>query len=200
MIKNIIFDIGRVLLEFNPKEYLLRKYKDETLASELHSAIFTTDEWLELDKGSLTDEEAIEIFSRRHAGHKMQIEEIMKDWHNILIPIEGTVCLLKKLKINGYKIVLLSNFHLKAFEIVYNRYPFFRLADEMIISSRIKLLKPNREIYQHMLSTLSILPEESLFIDDTLVNIEGAKKLGINAVQFISSEQLEIELIKLNLL
>lgn len=200
MIKNIIFDIGRVLLEFNPKEYLIRKYKDEALAGSLYSAIFASSEWLDLDKGTVTDEEAVKIFSNRHAEHKIHIEEVMKDWHNLLTPIEGTVELLVSLKNKGYKIILLSNFHLKAFEIMYERYPFFKLADAMVISSKINMLKPSKEIYEHMLSSLSLIPEESLFIDDTLANIEGAAKLHINAIQFENPKQLEKELLRLNLL
>lgn len=200
MIKNVVFDIGRVLLEFNPKEYLVKKYKEDSLAEALHSAVFASSEWLDLDKGSITDEEAVSIFSSRHAEYKTYIEEVMGDWNNILTPIEGTVELLERLKRSGYKIILLSNFHLSAFEQVYQRYSFLRLADEMIISSKINMLKPSREIYQHMLYSLSIKPEETLFIDDTEENIEGAEKIGINAIRFENPEQLEIELRERSLL
>jgi putative hydrolase of the HAD superfamily len=200
LIKNIIFDIGRVLLEFNPKEYLLEKYKDAPLAEELHSAIFGSSEWLDLDIGSISNEKAIEIFSKRHTGREAYIEEIMEDWPNILLPIDGTVKLLERLKQKNYKIILLSNFHLKAFEIIYERYSFFKLADEMIISAKVNLLKPHKEIYKHMLKNLDLKAEECLFIDDTFVNIEGAEKLHINGIQFEDPEQLEKELKNLNLL
>jgi epoxide hydrolase-like predicted phosphatase len=200
LINNIIFDIGRVLLEFNPKNYLLEKYKDELLSEELHAAVFGSPEWIELDRGSITNEEAIEIFSERYKGRETYIAEIMKDWHNLLMPIEGTVKLLEQLKQKGYKIILLSNFHLKAFEIIYERYPFFKLADEMVISARINLIKPYREIYEHLLSSLNLKAEECLFIDDTLANIEGAEKLGINSILFENPKQLETDLKKLNLI
>lgn len=200
MIKNIVFDIGRVLLEFKPKDYLLKKYNDELLTDQLHSVIFESKEWVDLDRGVLTDEEAIKIFTDRHEVHKVPIKEVMEDWHNLLTPIDGTVSILEKLKHKGFRIILLSNFHLNAFEKVYEKYPFLRLADDMVISSKIKMLKPSNEIYEHMLSTLCLIPEECLFIDDTAANIEGAAKLGINAVQFKNSEQLEKYLFDLNLL
>lgn len=200
MIKNIIFDIGRVLLDFKPENYLIEKYKDEVLAEKLYSNIFKSNEWIELDRGSITNEEAIEIFIQREIDHRIYITEVMKDWHNILTPIEGTVELLYKLKNTGYKIILLSNFHLKAFELVYEKYSFFKLADEAVISSKIKLLKPSKEIYEHMLNSLLIKPEESLFIDDTLENVKGAEKLGIKSIQFESPNQLEKTLKKLNLI
>ncbi len=200
MIKNIIFDIGRVLLEFNPKEYLLEKYTNKLLVEELYSAVFESSEWLDLDRGSITDGEAVEIFSKRHSSQRIYIMDIMKDWHNILIPIEDTVSLLKRLKQNNYRIILLSNFHLRAFEIVYEKYPFFKMADEMIISSKINLLKPSREIYEHTLHSLNLAAEECLFIDDTLANIEGAKSIGINTILFKNPAQLEQELKDLSLL
>jgi epoxide hydrolase-like predicted phosphatase len=200
LIKNIIFDIGRVLLEFNPKEYIQEKYKDNLLTEELHSAIFGSSEWLDLDRGTITDEEAIAIFSKRHAGREAHISEIMNSWQDILIPIDGTVKLLERLKQKGYKIVLLSNFHLKAFEIIYERYSFFKLADEMIISAKVNLLKPHKEIYEYMLRSLNLKAEECLFIDDTFANVEGAEKLHINAIQFENPKQLEKGLKNLNLL
>lgn len=200
MIKNIIFDIGRVLLEFQPKEYLLKKYKDETLTETLHSAIFASSEWLDLDRGTLTNEEAVEIFSKRHKPYESHIKHIMEDWHTLLHPIEGTVKLMEQLKQNGCRIILLSNFHLNAFEKVYEQYPFFKLADDMVISSKINMLKPSKEIYKYMLSTLDLIPEECLFIDDTPANVEAAAQLNISSIQFISPEQLKKELTKLNLL
>ena len=200
MIKNIIFDIGRVLLEFNPKQYIQEKYNDSLLTEELHSAIFGSSEWLDLDKGTITDEEAIEIFTKRHTGRETHIAEIMNGWHHILIPLDGTVKLLERLKQKGFKIILLSNFHLKAFDMIYEKYSFLKLADEMIISSKINLLKPHKEIYEYMLKSLDLTAEECLFIDDTLVNVEGAEKLGINAIQFENPELLEKELKNLSLL
>jgi epoxide hydrolase-like predicted phosphatase len=199
LIKNVIFDIGRVLLEFQPKQYLIKKFKDEDLAETLHSAVFGSSEWLDLDKGILTDEEAVEIFSKRHSTHKAHIKQIMEDWHTLLLPIEGTVKILESLKHKGYRIILLSNFHLRAFERVYAQYPFFKLADDMVISSRIKMLKPHKQIYEYMLSSLKLIPDECLFIDDTAANVKGAGELGINTIQFTSPEQLEKELIELGL-
>jgi putative hydrolase of the HAD superfamily len=189
-----------VLLEFQPKDYLYKKYSDSNLADELYPIIFESSEWLDLDRGTITNQEAIKIFSARNTAHEHHIKDIMEDWHNILTPIEGTVNLLKRLKQNGHKIILLSNFHLEAFNFVYEKYSFFKLADELVISSKINLLKPHREIYEHMLNKLSLKPEECIFIDDTLANIKGAAKLGINIVLFKNPSQLETELEKMNLI
>lgn len=200
MIKNIVFDIGKVLLEFEPLKYLNEKFDDSLIAERLHSGIFCSSEWIDLDKGVLTDEEAIEIFSDRHSDLKQYIAEIMKDWSNILVPIDGTVDILKTLKSKGYKIYLLSNFHSTAFQKIYEKYSFFKLSDGMIVSSKVNLLKPDREIYELLINSFSLKPEESLFIDDTLVNVKSAESLGFNVVCFQNSDKLNKELKTLSIL
>jgi putative hydrolase of the HAD superfamily len=200
LIRNIVFDIGRVLLEFNPIAYLDEKYNNPFLSRELHKAIFGSNEWLELDRGTVTDEDAIEILSERHDAFKEHIPEIIGQWNEILIPIEGTVEILRELKSKGYNIYLLSNFHKSAFEKVYHRYPFLSLADGKIVSYKINMIKPDDEIYEYLLNTFSLKPEECLFIDDTAANTEAAHKLGFNTIQFQNPIQLKNDLINLNIL
>lgn len=200
MIKNIVFDIGRVLLNFDPIAFLKCKFNDELIEKELYSAVFLSSEWLELDKGIITDDDAIEIFSKRHEKYSPHISQIIKEWHTILTPIEGTVETLYTLKNKGFKIYLLSNFHRSAFEKVYNRYEFLRLVDGRVVSSDVRLLKPNKVIYENLCESYLILPEESLFIDDTLENIKAAKELGFSTIHFENPEQLKTSLKALNLL
>lgn len=194
MIKNVIFDIGRVLLEFEPQIYLENKLNDPLLAKKLYNSVFLSREWIELDKGTLTNEQAVELFCKRHREYENYITDVMEDWTNILTPMEESVETFIKLKNNGYKLYLLSNFHSTAFQIVYKKYPFFSLADGMVISSKINLLKPQKQIYEHLIEVYSINPKESIFIDDTPANIETAKILGFNAIQFISPKQMAADL------
>lgn len=190
MIKNIIFDIGNVLLEFKPLDYLKRTFNDDNIEKLLYKEIFQCEEWLHLDRGILTQDEVIKVISLRNPKYEVHIKKCMDNWIDILTPIEGTVKILSELKEKGYKLYLLSNFHSLAFEAVYSRYDFFKYFDGGIISYKENLLKPESEIYTKLLDTYNLNAKECLFIDDTLVNIEAASRLRINTVHFESCEML----------
>lgn len=199
MVKNIIFDIGNVLLEFKPLDYLKRTFNDENLENLLYKEIFQCDEWVHLDRGILTQDEVVKVISLRNPKYEVHIKKCMDNWIEILTPIEGTVKILSKLKENDYKIYLLSNFHSLAFETVYSKYDFFKHFNGGIISYKENLLKPESEIYTKLLDTYNLNAEECLFIDDTLVNIEAANRLGINTIHFESYETLNENLVEINL-
>lgn len=191
MIKNIIFDIGNVLLEFKPLDYLKRTFNDENIEKLILKEVFGCEEWLHLDRGTLTQDEAIKIITTRNPNHEVHIKKCMDNWIDILTPIESTIRILKDLKEKGYKLYLLSNFHSLAFETVYAKYDFFKNFDGGIISYKEKLVKPEAEIYTKLLDTYKLTAEECLFIDDTLVNIEAASKLGIKTLHYKDCDSLE---------
>ena len=197
MIKNIIFDIGNVLLKFTPVEFLKDKFHDEEVVNALYKNIFLSREWIELDRGTITDEEAIDRFCSRDPKHKSEIKEVMKTWNEMHLPVEGTSEFLKRMKEKGYKIYLLSNYHLKAYEFINSKYDFIKNVDGEIISYRVKLLKPEPEIYKALMDKYNLKPEESVFVDDTQVNIEAAEKLGLHGVIFNGAESMEKELEKI---
>lgn len=194
MIKNVVFDIGNVLIQFRPLEFLKGKYKDKKLVQELYELIFRSDEWIMLHRGTITEEDAVENFCKRSPQNEVYIKEVMRDWHAMHIPMEGTVEILKMLKKRGYRIYLLSNYHKKAFMIVQDRFEFLKRIEGRIISSDVKLLKPEEEIYNLLLKTYNLKPEETIFIDDTLANIESARELGIKGICFKNSGALYKEL------
>ncbi|MFL0252732.1 HAD family hydrolase [Clostridium neuense] len=194
MIKNIIFDIGNVLLKFTPVEFLKNKFHDEEVVDALYKNIFLSKEWIELDRGTITDEEAIDRYCSRDPEHENEIKEVMATWNEMHLPVEGTSEFLKRMKKKGYKIYLLSNYHLKAFEFINGKYDFIRNVDGEIISCRVKLLKPEPEIYKALMDKYNLKPEESVFIDDTKINIEAAKKLGLHGVLFKGFEDMEKKL------
>ena len=184
MIKNIIFDIGNVLLEFNPIDYLKKTFNDDNIEKLLYKEIFQSEEWIHLDRGTLTQEEAVKIISLRNPNNEIHIKKCMDNWIDILTPIEGTVKIMNELKEKGYKLYLLSNFHSLAFETICSKYDFLKKFDGGIISYKENLLKPEAEIYTKLLDTYQLNAEECLFIDDTLVNIEAADKLGITTLHY----------------
>lgn len=197
MYKNVIFDIGNVLLNFNPEEYLKTKIVEADKVLEVHREIFQSEEWLMLDRGTLTEEEAKRILVKNSSKNGHLIELAFENWYEILTPIEGSVKVLEELKRSGYKVYFLSNFHLLAFEYVTNKFQFFNMFDGGIVSYREKLLKPEEGIYRRLMDEYKIKPEESVFIDDVQVNIDAARKLNFKTILFSNNKDLRGELVKL---
>lgn len=193
MYKNIIFDLGNVLLDFNPRGYLKTKISEEKLEA-IFKAIFSSEEWVMLDRGTITEKDAINNIINRNSTYADDINLAFKDWYDILKPIDETVEILCSLKENGYNIYYLSNFHELAFGEVTKKNKFFELFDGGVVSYAEKLIKPEEEIYKIILDRYKLNPSETIFVDDMEVNIEGANKVGIKAILFKDAKKLKEEL------
>ena len=191
--KNIIFDIGNVLLEFKPFEFLL-KYYDEKTMEDLMIIIFSSDEWLEMDLGILSVEEVKEIFTKRNPHYKNEIDFVLDHWSKMLTPLEDNIKLISALKNKGYNLYLLSNFPQKAFEEVFIKYDFFKEFDGKVISAYEHVIKHDNKIYTTLLDRYNLNPNESLFIDDMAGNIHAANLLGIHTIHLAYRINLENEL------
>lgn len=190
MIKNVIFDLGNVLISFHPEKFT-EENVEEKYRKDFYNLVFGGKQWQDLDRGTLEYEDAVEYFSSQLPQCKDAIKKLFdRKIIDCLSPIEENVEIMKSLK-GKYNLYILSNFHYPAFENIYNNWEFFKTFDGKIVSGFHKLLKPEKEIYELLLNTYSLKPEECLFIDDVKVNIEGAERCGINAVQLTSPELLK---------
>jgi FMN phosphatase YigB (HAD superfamily) len=198
MIKNIIFDIGNVLLYFDPHNFLKKHYSEED-TEFLFSAIFDTQEWLDLDKGTITENEALSLFIKRNPEKEKILRDVMSNFYRIFTPVESTVKVLKYLKGHGYNLLYLSNIHLKIYEYIFSEYEFFRYFNGGIISAKVKMLKPNEDIFYRLMEEYNIEPEESLFIDDTFHNVETAYMLGFYTIHLENPDLLEDDFEKLGI-
>ncbi len=198
MIKNIIFDLGNVLISFRPSEYFDKKNYPETTKNKILTDIFGSQEWLMLDNGNINTQTAIEAISLKSTLNKEEITHIFNLRTDLMFPLDMNVRLLPGLKKQGYKLYFLSNFPMDIFEEVKNGYYFFKYFDGGIISAEAKFSKPDSKIYSILLNKYSIIPEESLFIDDIEINVRAAEALKMNGlVTFGSldiSRELEIKL------
>jgi HAD superfamily hydrolase (TIGR01509 family) len=197
MIKNIVFDIGNVLITFHPEEYLRAKVVDEESRQKIHQAIFLSPEWLLLDRGTLSEQEAIRIYHERCPEVKTVLNSNLSDlYEDLLNPIDETIAVLYDLKKRGYHIYILSNYQEKAFAYITERYGFPAHVDGKVLSYEVKHLKPEPEIYHALLNRYGLIPEETVFIDDSLANIKTAESLGIKGIHYTDYESFKRDLNK----
>lgn len=199
MIKNIVFDLGNVLISYEPQKFISKYVKKEN-QEKFFDIVFGSEEWQKLDRGILEYKEAIEIFSKKLPEEKEAIEKLFSNnIQEVLFPIEKNLKLLPVLKENKYNLYILSNFHRDSFLEIEKKCNFQKFFTGKIVSYSVKLLKPEKDIYLKLLNTYNLIPEETLFIDDTLGNIIAANELNIKTIHLKEKENLDKELINLGI-
>ena len=194
MIKNIVFDLGRVLVNFESREYLKEFGYDDKTVEKLNEIIFKSQVWLSCDSGTYENNTDIaEILIEKYPDYSEMIKKVLtKEWVKMLTLKEDTAEYLKELKSRGFKIYILSNLSKESYD--YNsKYEFFKYTDGGVYSYEVKKIKPNPEIYTELLKKYNLIPEETIFIDDVKENIDAANKLKINGVIFENLDQVKKE-------
>ena len=200
-IKAIIFDFGNVLLEWNPRYVYRRYFRDDEEAMEkfLHEVGFM--EWNALQDKGRTFAEGVADLSQQFPQYSDLIQAYHDNWReSIGGSFTGTVEILKRLKKAGYGLYGLSNWSAETFPYARQKYDFFHLFDDIVISGEVGSIKPEPEIFEILLQKAGRPAHECLFIDDALANVEQARRMGFITVHFLSAEQLEKELRTLGLL
>ena len=185
MIKNVIFDMGQVLIYFSPDLYIERLGVSREDSEVLLREVFRRVEWVQLDHGTITEAEAVESICRRVSPHlhKAVEELVFRWWARPLNPVPGMKELVAEIKNKGCGIYLLSNANIQQCR-YHDRIPGTEYFDGRIVSAECKLIKPQREIYQLLLDTYGLQAQECLFIDDSPLNVEGAYCAGIRGIVF----------------
>lgn len=184
MIRNLIFDMGGVLVHYDPARFIRLLSLEGEDAALLLREVFNTVEWYRMDRGTITEEEALAAMkarlpSRLHAA----ADRLMVWWELELRPVEGMGALLRELKELGYGLYLLSNATLRQPE-YFDRLPGSQYFDGRLVSAFYRLLKPQHEIYELLLEKFSLRAEECFFVDDSVANVEGAYCAGIGGAVF----------------
>lgn len=195
MIKNIIFDFGGVLMDWNPR-YFFKDYFNDDEKVEYFLKNIVVDEWnAEQDRGR-TLAEGTEIQVKKHPDWEKEIRAYYDNWTTMLkSDIPENVAVLRKLGNTDYKLYGLTNWSAETFPYALANYDFFELFEgKIVVSGEEKLIKPNPEIWKVLLNRYNIKAEESVFIDDNAKNIEVAKSLGFKVIHITNKTDLEQEL------
>jgi 2-haloacid dehalogenase len=195
MINTIIFDLGAVLIDWNP-HYLYRTlFTDEQEMKDFLANICTS-EWNEEQDAGRSLQEGTDLLVAQYPKHEANIRAFYSRWVEMLgEPLHGTVEIFKQLKASGkYKIYALTNWSAETFPIALKRFDFLGWFDGVVVSGTEKMRKPTPAFYQLLLDRYNVKADEALFIDDNHRNILAAEKMGIRSIHFTSSEALAEEL------
>lgn len=194
-IEAVIFDLGGVLIDWNP-EYLYRKIfsSEQEIKSFLTSVC--TSEWNEEQDAGRSLEEGTALLLDAYPDYEKEIRSYYDRWEEMIGGvIEGTLDILRKLKQKDHlALYALTNWSAETIPIAMNKYEFFQWFDGIVVSGVEKMRKPFPEFYHLILNRYHLSAETTLFIDDNLRNIEGARAIGMHTHHFISPERLEDDL------
>jgi len=189
---NYIFDIGNVLVNYKPIEFLEELFSDSLVVDELYSTIFQSPQWLDMDRGLLSFCEATDIFCAQKPNLQTEIKKTMQNVNAIFTPINETIKLLPAIKEAGHGLYYLSNIQVEIRDYLISKHEFFKLFDGGVFSCDVKLIKPSPEIYQHLLKKYHLNAESCVFFDDMPENVTAAKKEGMKALLFTTAECVTI--------
>ena len=200
-IKNIIFDLGGVLIDWNP-DYMYRKLITDDEKRNWFLSTVCTSEWNEEQDGGRLIKDANEILLSKYPEYAEWIFAYYDRWVEMLNgPIHGTVDLFKQIKDKKkHNIYALTNWSAETFPKALELFDFLHWFDGRVVSGEEMTRKPHRDIYEIILTRFNLQPETTLFIDDNQKNIIAAKELGIQCIHFISPDQLNSDLIKSGIL
>lgn len=185
MIKNIVFDMGQVLIHWHPQPLIAPFHLSEEEERLLLTELFQSVEWVQMDHGAIELETAAEQVCARlpEKLHAPVRSTVLGWWERPLVPMEGMAELVRELKEEGYGIYLLSNASLPLRQ-YFHRIPGSEYFDGIMVSAEEKLLKPQHEIFERLYARFDLDPQECVFIDDVPANAEGAISTGMSGIIF----------------
>jgi len=198
MIKNIILDVGRVLVAWQPKEAMKELGFSEEVIDALAKALFDSGVWNEADRGVLGDDEFLELAIRRIPAYEAEVRLFWNNVDKAIWQLPYTKEWIRAMRKAGYQVYILSNYGNWTYEKTKEQaLNFLEDADGAIFSYQVKQIKPDLEIFQSLFEKYSLKPEECVFLDDLFDNIEGAKAAGMHGIVFNGLEDALVELGKM---
>ena len=197
MIRNIVFDIGMVLVDFRWKSLMEELgFTGDRLEGAARATVLGP-YWNEFDRSEKSGEEIRELCCQYAPEYEREIRTFFEHIGEICREYPESADWLRSYKEKGYKVYLLSNYARMSFTKATPPFSFLSVVDGGVISYEVRKIKPEPEIYQLLLKRYGLKAEESVFLDDTLKNVEAAEEQGIHGIHFLTKEQAEEELRKL---
>jgi HAD superfamily hydrolase (TIGR01549 family) len=197
MIKNVVFDLGNVLISFRPSEYLSKNGYSSARTNIILNDIFGSREWLLLDDGKITISEAVESIAVKSSLKKEEIDRIFNERIKIFHSLDNNARILPALKKQGFKLYYISNFPGDIFDEVKRDYDFFGYFNGGIISAHVRHSKPDTEIFRIFLNKFDLVADECLYIDDIENNVSAAISVGMSGYFTHGSEDISEEVMNL---
>jgi len=197
MVKNVIFDLGGVVIEWNPDRILAGYYADPELRAFMKTELFLHPDWVQLDRGTLNEADLLVRAAVRTGRSTAELGGLLDVVRSSLHTKTETVALLERLSARGVPLYCLSNMSSDFFAYLRERHSFWGVFRGIVISGDIQMIKPEREIFEFLLQRYGLVAAQTVFIDDNAPNIEAARQLGIHPIWFKDTQQCELELEKL---
>jgi putative hydrolase of the HAD superfamily len=194
---NIVFDLGGVVFKWQPDNIIASVFEDRNIQQTVRQEIFQHADWLDLDRGTLDYELAITRGAARSGLSKKTIRRLLEQVPIHLTPIDGSFALIEELAGLRKSVFVLSNMHFASIDHLEQEYDIWDQFAGTVISCRIKKMKPEPDIYHHLLESFDLIPEETVFIDDTEINLTAASSLGIKTIKFQDPAQCRQSLVEL---
>lgn len=193
-IRNVIFDFGGVLIRWRPWEIVDGFYTDKTLHDSLRRSVFEHPDWVELDRGTLSEEDAAHRFAARVGRPTHEMRTLLKHVKDSLTPVEECFVIAHDLERRSIALYGLSNMSAATFAHLRERYDHWRMFRGIVISAEVRLVKPDPAIFEHITRRYELDPSETVFIDDHAPNVDAARQLGFRTVLFTDARQCADEL------
>jgi HAD superfamily hydrolase (TIGR01509 family) len=193
-VRNVIFDLGGVVLDWNPDQILTRFQQDPDLRRDLRQALFGHLDWQQFDRGGLSETEVIDRIEARLGRPRSELVAILDAVHESLAAKPDTVQLIRALHGRGVPLYCLSNMPASIYARLRIRHGFWDVFRGIVISGEVRMIKPEPEVFTHLLQRFDLRAQESIFIDDLPVNIEAARRVGLHTILFRDAAQCEQEL------
>lgn len=194
MIKNIILDVGKVLVAWEPRTAMQKLGFDEKTIDIVTAATAESEAWNEIDRGAKSDEELIAEIVSQSPDYEREIRLFWEHVDDAIWQFAYTRTWIRAMKEHGYHVYILSNYGHWTYEKTQEALSFLEDVDGALFSYEVKQIKPETEIYQSLLKRYDLKAEECVFLDDRQENIDGAKKLGFEGICFTGYEDAKEKL------
>jgi len=200
MPSTVVFDLGNVLVRWNPRLLYEQLITDADELEQFFDTVITHD-WIRAQDAGRPFDDGIALLAAQFPRYESEIRAFWERWEE-MVPgaIDGSVEILAELKERETPVYALTNWSHQTFPIARLRFPFFDWFDGIVVSGEIGMVKPDARIYRHLLGRFGLSAEDCVFIDDSATNVAGAEAVGITGLHFRSPHKLRRELARLGLL